>query len=87
MSTIRTKLGEAGRVIIPATFRQNLRLKQGDDLILHMQDDIIYITTPNQALRTLQTKVKNYFNTVANGKHISLVDELISMRRLEVDSE
>jgi bifunctional DNA-binding transcriptional regulator/antitoxin component of YhaV-PrlF toxin-antitoxin module len=83
MSAVRTKLGEGGRVIVPATFRQNLHLEVGDDIILHMQENIIYITTPNQALRKLQTKVKNY--TDSTGEQISLVDELIAMRRLEVD--
>lgn len=83
MSAIRTKLGKGGRVIIPATFRQNLHLEAGDDIILHMQENIIHITTPNQALHKLQAKVKNYTN--ATGEHISLVDELIAMRRLEVD--
>ena len=83
MSAIRTKLGKGGRVIIPATFRQNLHLEAGDDIILHMQENTIHITTPNQALHKLQAKVKNYAN--AAGEHISLVDELIAMRRLEVD--
>ncbi len=85
MKAIRTKLGDGGRVIIPATFRQNLHLTTGDDLVLHMQEDAIYITTPDQALRKLQAKVRNYTN--ANGQDISLVDELIAMRRSEVDSE
>ena len=83
MSAIRTKLGKGGRVIIPATFRQNLHLEAGDDIILHMQENTIHITTLNQALHKLQAKVKNYAN--AAGEHISLVDELIAMRRLEVD--
>ena len=83
MSAIRTKLGKGGRVIIPATFRQNLHLEAGDDIILHMQENTIHITTPNQALHKLQANVKNYAN--AAGEHISLVDELIAMRRLEVD--
>ena len=34
MSAVRTKLGEGGRVIVPATFRQNLHLEVGDDIIL-----------------------------------------------------
>jgi bifunctional DNA-binding transcriptional regulator/antitoxin component of YhaV-PrlF toxin-antitoxin module len=85
MKAIRTKLGDGGRVIIPATFRQNLHLTTGDDIVLHMQEDVIYITTPNQALRKLQAKVRNY--TDATGQDISLADELISMRRSEVDSE
>lgn len=85
MNAIRTKLGDGGRVIIPATFRQNLHLTTGDDLVLHMQEDVIYITTPNQALRKLQAKVRSYTN--AMGQDISLVDELISMRRSENEGE
>ncbi len=85
MKAIRTKLGEGGRVIIPAMFRHNLHLEAGDDIILHMQENVIYITTPNQALHKLQAKVKNY--TDATGEHISLVDELIAIRRLEVNRE
>ena len=85
VDTIRTKLGEGGRIVVPATFRQNLHLVAGDDIILHMQGNIIYITTPNQALHKLQAKVKNYTDTT--GEHISLVDDLITLRRLEVDRE
>jgi AbrB family looped-hinge helix DNA binding protein len=85
MSPIRTKLGEGGRVIIPTAFRNSLNISQGDDIILHLSDDTIYITTPNQALRKLQAKVKNCIN--ATGQNISLVDELLATRRSEVDYE
>ena len=85
MNAVRTKLGEGGRVNIPAAFRQNIHLAVGDDIILHMQDNIIYISTPNQALHKLQEKVKNYTDTT--GENISLVDELISTRRQEVERE
>lgn len=85
MNVIRTKLGEGGRMIIPAAFRNNLHLNAGDDIILHMNDNIIYITTPQQALQKLQAKVKSYFNST--GDQISLVDELVTTRRLEVDRE
>ncbi len=85
MKAIRTKLGKGGRVIIPTAFRQNLCLETGDDIILHMEDNIIYLTTAEQALRKLQNKVKNYINTT--GHNISLVDELITMRRNEAKYE
>lgn len=85
MEVIRTKLGDGGRIIIPAIFRQNLHLTPGDDIILHMKEDIIYITTPDQALSKLQAKVKNYTNKL--GQDISLVDELIAARRSEAKRE
>ena len=50
-----------------------------------MEDNLIYLTTAEQALRTLQNKVKNYINTT--GQNISLTDELITMRRNEAKYE
>jgi len=85
MKAIRTKLGKGGRVIIPTAFRQNLHLETGDDIILHMEDNTIYLTTAEQALRKLQNKVKNYINTT--GQNISLADELITIRRKEAEHE
>ena len=52
MKAIRTKLGKGGRVIIPTAFRQNLHLETGDDIILHMEDNTIYLTNS----RTSPTK-------------------------------
>ena len=85
MQTMRTKLGEGGRIVIPASVRQDLHLLPGDDIVLHMKENVIYITTPNQALAKLQEKVKNY--TDSKGKKISLADELIKSRRLEAKYE
>lgn len=85
MNDIRTKIGEGGRVIIPAVFRQALHLQTGDDIILHFENNEIHIITPDQALAKLQAKVKTYLDKSA--KHISLVDELIVMRRAEAKDE
>ncbi|QQV75703.1 hypothetical protein H6P87_01267 [Rickettsia tillamookensis] len=47
----------------------------------HKKESMIYITTPNQALAKLQTKVQDYIDTT--GEKISLVDELIKLRRAD----
>lgn len=85
MKAIRTKLGKGGRVIIPTAFRQYLHLETGDDIILHMEDNLLYLTTAEQALQKLQKKVRNYIKT--NDQNISLVDELITMRRNDAKYE
>ena len=85
MKAIKTKLGKNGRVIIPTAFRQNLHLQTGDDIIIHMEDNLIYLTTAEQALRRLQKKVKSYMN--ATGQNFSFVDVLISERRKEAEHE
>lgn len=85
MVDIRTKMGEGGRVIIPAMFRQSLQLKAGDDIILHFENNEIHITTPEQALIKLQAKVKSYFDKT--DIPVYLVDELIAIRRAEAENE
>lgn len=85
MNDVRTKMGEGGRVIIPAIFRQAMHLEPGDDIILHIEDNEIHITTPEQALLKLQAKVKRYLDKT--GKAVSLVDELIASRRSEAKHE
>jgi AbrB family looped-hinge helix DNA binding protein len=85
MNDVRTKMGDGGRVIIPAIFRQTLHLEAGDDIILHFEDNEIHIITPEQALIKLQAKVKSYLDK--SDQPISLVDELIVMRRVEAKDE
>jgi bifunctional DNA-binding transcriptional regulator/antitoxin component of YhaV-PrlF toxin-antitoxin module len=85
MKAIRTKLGKGGRIIIPTAFRQYLHLETGDDIILHMEDNLLYLTTAEQALQKLQKKVRNYIKTT--DQNISLVDELINMRRNDAKYE
>jgi AbrB family looped-hinge helix DNA binding protein len=85
MKAIKTKLGKNGRVFIPTAFRQNLHLETGDDIILHIVDNIIHITTIEQSLHQLQNKVKNYID--ATKGEISLTEELISTRRKEAINE
>ena len=84
MNPVRAKLGENGRVIIPASFRQKLHWSSGDNIILHINNNEISITTPKEALSKLQMKVKTQMEKIGN---ISLVDELIANRRKEADNE
>ena len=82
MKPIRTKLDKNGRIVIPTNFRQMLNLGTGDEIILHMQNDTIYLTTADQALQKLQKKVKNYLKLTNHD--ISLADELIAIRKKEM---
>ena len=85
MQTLRCKLDQAGRILIPATFRKNLHVEPGDELMLQMQDNVISITTPLQALRKIQNKIQEHFKQ--RGEDFSLVDELIKERRKEAEKE
>lgn len=85
MNDVRTKIGDGGRVIIPAIFRQAIHLESGNDIIFHLDSNEIYITTPEQAHLKLQTKVKSCLDKMDTA--ISLGGELISTRREEAKRE
>jgi AbrB family looped-hinge helix DNA binding protein len=82
MLDIRTKIGAGGRIIIPSLIREKLHFSIGDEVVLHVKENELYITTIEQALRQLQHKVK-----ARNKEKVSLVDELFATRRKEAAGE
>ena len=78
MPRSKTKLGENGRVVIPASYREALGIKTGDDLILELKDGEVRLYTRRQALRRAQALVHRY---VPEGTLLS--EELIKDRREE----
>jgi len=82
MLDIRTKIGTGGRIIIPSLVREKLHMLVGDEIILHVKEEELYITTTEHALHKIREKVKKH-----NKEKISLVDELFAMRRIEASHE
>jgi AbrB family looped-hinge helix DNA binding protein len=78
MEDVRTTVNAAGRIVIPAAYRRALGIKQGDEVILRLEEGEVRIITPAQAIRRAQALVRRY---VPAGR--SLVDELIAERRAE----
>lgn len=74
----RVVIGEGGRLVIPAPYRQALGVREGDKVILQLEEAGLRILTPDQALRRAQMLVRRY---VPAGR--SLADELIAERRQE----
>ena len=72
----RTRINENGRVVIPADFRKALGIKNGDEVVLSLEEDELRITTLKRRLERAQRRVRSY---VKPGQ--SLVDELIAERR------
>jgi AbrB family looped-hinge helix DNA binding protein len=77
-----TKLKEGGRLVIPSACRKRLNLKPGDDVVLELRDDAIYLTSTNKAIAEVQALVRRYIPT-----DTGLVDELIQDRRDEAEKE
>jgi AbrB family looped-hinge helix DNA binding protein len=82
MTAVRAKMVEGGRVIVPAAFRRQMGVANGDTLLLELHGDELRIRPARSALRRLQAKLKPL--GIAGG---SVADELIADRRAEAARE
>ena len=72
----RVRVGARGRIAIPAQARREIGIKDGDALILRVEDGRLLIEKPEQILKRLQDRVSE---SLAPG--ISLVEELLAERQ------
>jgi AbrB family looped-hinge helix DNA binding protein len=82
MNAVRTKIGEGGRIVIPAEYRRALGLKVGDNVTLTLDDDELRLTTRRAAIKRAQRILRQY---IPEGRMLS--DELIAERRREAALE
>jgi antitoxin PrlF len=76
--SVRVRLNQQGRIVIPAECRAAAGLKPGDELIVEaVGEGELRLLTPAQALREAQQIVARY------GSGRDLVAELIAERREE----
>lgn len=54
------KLGEGGRVVIPADVRKELGIDVGDELMLHMEEGKLVLLTRKQAIQYVQEQLAKY---------------------------
>ena len=76
--TVKTRVAEGGRIVIPAKLRQALGIEIGENVTLSVKDNSLQITTQKEALRRLQALVRKHVP-----EDVSLADELIRERREE----
>lgn len=82
MHQIPVKLGEGGRVVIPADVRKALGIEVGDELMLHMEDGKLILMTRKQAIHYVQEQMSKY----DIGQRV-LSEELIEERKSEAKNE
>ena len=80
--TTRIRLGDGGRIVIPAVHRRALGVEPGDRMTISFVDGGLRITTQEQALAWLQEEVRRH-----GRPGVSLSDELIADRRREAARE
>lgn len=79
----KVKLGDAGRLVIPAAIREAMGVKPGDNLLLRVEDDgELRIIGQSQSIRRIQRYAQKFKKP---GE--SVVDELIAERRAEAARE
>jgi AbrB family looped-hinge helix DNA binding protein len=78
MMEVQVRLGENGRVVIPAAFRRQLGLKPGDPMILRLEDTGLVIESRRAAVRAAQRMIRE---RVPKGE--LLTERLFEMRRAE----
>jgi AbrB family looped-hinge helix DNA binding protein len=82
MQSITTRMGENGRIVIPASIRETMGLKPGDALQVSLDEEGLRIQTIRQQIAQAQAIVRKLF-----GPGRSLSKELIAERRLEAKRE
>jgi AbrB family looped-hinge helix DNA binding protein len=82
MDRIVTKIGEGGRLVIPAEYRRALGVESGDELLLVLEENSLRVLTPREGIRRAQALVRSY---VQEGTRLS--DELIQDRRRSAERE
>jgi AbrB family looped-hinge helix DNA binding protein len=80
MEIIHTTIGQGGRVIIPAAFRDKLGIAIGDDITLMCDEMGMRISAPEAALSMLQNIA---MKRAIKPKNRSVVEEFIAERRAE----
>ena len=75
MNEYRTKIGEDGRVIIPAPCRKQLQLEAGEELIIRIENNELHLFKLKHSLQKAQKLVQHY------AKNRSLVKKLAALRR------
>lgn len=80
--TERVKLGQGGRIVLPAEFRHALGMKEGDNLFVHLREGVIELMTAEANFKRIQERARQWAP-----EGVSLVDELFKMRREEARKE
>ncbi len=80
--SVKTKVTEGGRIVIPAKMREAMGIKVGTNVTLTVKDGSLRITTRDEAFRRIDEMMKDH---IRPGR--SIVDEFIKERRDEATKD
>ncbi len=76
-TTFELRVGDRGRVVLPAALREELGLRQGDVLTVTLEGDQLVASTPRAALDRVRARVRG----------TGVVEELLEDRRRQAEAE
>lgn len=81
-TSYHTKLGDDGRIVIPAACRKHHGFQPGDTLVIDDTEDGLRLRSMSEVIKDIQAQFAPY-----RIPGVSVVDELIAERRAEAASE
>ena len=81
--SVRSKINQNGRIVIPAAIRQEMGLKTGESVVMALEDGVLRIESYRSRIRRIQEEFRKLIP--AGGMLMS--DELIAERREEARRE
>ena len=82
MKSVRTRIGDGGRIVLPADYRQALGLNEGDVVFLRLEDQEIRLLTPRRAIECAQKQVEG--RNFETRKHLLEYDDVMNRQREEI---
>ncbi len=73
---VRMRIGEKGRIVIPAAMREALGMAENEVLDLRLEDGELRIVTLRETIRRVQERARRYIKP-----GVSLADQLSAERR------
>ena len=80
--TYQAKVIAGGKIVIPADVRRKLGIADGDRVNIEVEDGKMTLKTRDQAIREIQARYRHL-----KKEGVSLVDDLIAVRRAEAARE
>ncbi len=80
--SVKLRLSDNGRIVIPAEMRQKLGIRAGDTVFATLEDDALKIESYRARVRRVQESLRRHISPDR-----SLADELIAERREEARRE
>ena len=80
--SVKARLNENGRIVIPAAIREQMGLKPGDCVLMRLENGVLKIESHLARIRKIQEEFKKYAKP-----GVLTSDELIADRREEARRE